>query len=188
MELLDIYDENNRPLSITKNRRKVHLDGDWHRTSQIWILNKKGDILCNLRSSGKDLFPLYWDLSIGGHVKSGDSYETTAQRELEEELGIQVRNSDLKFLADEKVDGIDVENKLIDREHARLFLYYTDKECTDFKYQREEIDKLIFVSPDDLLKKISDKGENFKIVPIKKHYQKIIEQLKGISKNEGFKK
>jgi 16S rRNA (adenine1518-N6/adenine1519-N6)-dimethyltransferase len=42
------------------------------------------------RSRWKDRHPLKWDSSAAGHVAARESYEETAQRELEEELGINV--------------------------------------------------------------------------------------------------
>ena len=42
------------------------------------------------RSRWKDRHPLKWDSSAAGHVAAEESYEETARRELEEELGINV--------------------------------------------------------------------------------------------------
>lgn len=46
MELFDIVDENGEPTGITKERSKVHADGDLHRTSHVWIArdNLKGSL------------------------------------------------------------------------------------------------------------------------------------------------
>ncbi|HEX6122581.1 MAG TPA: NUDIX domain-containing protein, partial [Ktedonobacterales bacterium] len=41
----------------------------------------------------KDLFPGYFCASASGHVASGEAYETSAQRETQEELGITPRLS-----------------------------------------------------------------------------------------------
>jgi len=182
MEFFDVYDENNNPLNHTKERRKVHQDGDWHRTSQVWVMNDKKEILCNLRSRSKDLFPNYWDLSIGGHVSAGDTYEETAKRELWEELGLKTIDIELKFLSQEKVDGIDLKNNLIDREHARLFLYLTSKQVNEFTIQEEEIEKIEYFSIEKLLEIVrTQEASTFKVVPIKKHFIKILNTLKVFS-------
>lgn len=44
MEYLDIFDENNKPLGIIKEKSKVHEDGDYHRTAHVWIINNKKEL------------------------------------------------------------------------------------------------------------------------------------------------
>jgi len=66
-----------------------------YRTVYILIRNDKDEILIQKRSPTKDLYPNCWDLSVGGHVIYGDSYEQTAVRELEEELGIYTMSDEL---------------------------------------------------------------------------------------------
>jgi hypothetical protein len=51
------------------------------------------------RSDKKDTFPLKWDVSVGGHITSGDDVMFTAIKETEEELGVEVAQTDLQFLA-----------------------------------------------------------------------------------------
>ena len=51
------------------------------------------------RSDKKDTFPLKWDVSVGGHITSGDDVMFTAIKETEEELGVKVAQTDLQFLA-----------------------------------------------------------------------------------------
>jgi isopentenyldiphosphate isomerase len=45
------------------------------------------------RSSRKRIQPGKWDSSVGGHVDPGESYEQAAERELAEELGVQLATS-----------------------------------------------------------------------------------------------
>jgi isopentenyldiphosphate isomerase len=40
------------------------------------------------RTPTKDVYPDHWDVTVGGVVESGESYETAARRELAEELGV----------------------------------------------------------------------------------------------------
>ncbi|HEX9037182.1 MAG TPA: NUDIX domain-containing protein [Ktedonobacterales bacterium] len=58
-----------------------------HRSVQVFVLDNAGRLLLQLRSARKDLFPGYYCASASGHVISGDTYDETARRELEEELG-----------------------------------------------------------------------------------------------------
>ena len=58
-------------------------------------LKKKRQILLQKRSEQKDSFPGCYDISSAGHIPAGDNYGQSAVRELKEELGIVVRESEL---------------------------------------------------------------------------------------------
>jgi isopentenyl-diphosphate delta-isomerase len=76
----------------------VHAEGDWHRAVHIWMYNSHGKLVLQKRAAGKDTFPGCWDVSVGGHVTSGDSVLETALKEVQEELGIYVDAADLEAL------------------------------------------------------------------------------------------
>ncbi|CAM9842287.1 unnamed protein product [Chrysoparadoxa australica] len=82
----------------SKKRSLVHRDGDWHRAVHIWLMNNQGEIVMQKRSPHKDTYPGMWDVSVGGHMTSGDDSMVTAQKELEEELGLTAAPENLKFL------------------------------------------------------------------------------------------
>lgn len=94
-ELLDIFDEHNRPLGFAKSRSAVHRDGDWHRSVHVYVINSKEEFLAHLRSPKKDLHPNCWDTRFGGHVTAGSSVAETAVSELKQEIGLKVLFSDL---------------------------------------------------------------------------------------------
>lgn len=87
-EVFDIVDTNDCVIGHD-TRGRVHADKSLiHRSVYIAVFNSKGELFMQQRSSTKDKDPLFWDISVGGHVLSGDSYKKTAERELNEELGI----------------------------------------------------------------------------------------------------
>jgi len=59
-----------------------------HRAVHLVVMNEKGEVLLQQRSARKDSHPGWWDISVGGHVDVGETYEDAATRELREELGI----------------------------------------------------------------------------------------------------
>jgi 16S rRNA (adenine1518-N6/adenine1519-N6)-dimethyltransferase len=69
-------------------RTQVHANNLLHRAVHILIFNPKGEVFLQLRSRWKDRHPMMWDSSAAGHVSVGETYDQTAGRELEEELGI----------------------------------------------------------------------------------------------------
>ncbi|BBD62730.1 NUDIX hydrolase (plasmid) [Nostoc sp. HK-01] len=62
------------------------------------MINSLGKLWIPRRSAKKIIFPLCLDVSMGGHVESGESYEDALQRELKEELNLELKNVDFRLL------------------------------------------------------------------------------------------
>jgi isopentenyldiphosphate isomerase len=60
-----------------------------HPVVHLHLINKEGKIFLQKRAMTKDLFPGYWDTSVGGHICPGESVEDALKRETMEELGLQ---------------------------------------------------------------------------------------------------
>ncbi len=71
-------------------RSDVHGNNLRHRAVHILIFDQAGEVYLQQRSRWKDRHSLKWDSSAAGHVAPRESYEETARRELDEELGINV--------------------------------------------------------------------------------------------------
>ena len=102
MEIFDVVDEEGRPTGETVSRQEAHEKGIRHRTAHIWVIRRepgKGgiQILLQKRAMDKDSFPGQYDTSSAGHIHAGDEPRISAVRELQEELGIEVRPEELKF-------------------------------------------------------------------------------------------
>ncbi len=70
-----------------------------HRSAHVLVLHPvDGALLLQKRSLTKDTSPGLWDVSVGGHVAFGQSYEEAAVRETQEELGITVTEHELEYL------------------------------------------------------------------------------------------
>lgn len=59
-----------------------------HRVTYILVFNDAGQLLLQKRTPSKDLYPGHYDAAAGGVLTIGESYESSAARELSEELGI----------------------------------------------------------------------------------------------------
>jgi len=88
-ERLPVVDKNDRILRYAR-RSDVHGNNLRHRAVHILVFDQAGDVYLQQRSRWKDRHRLKWDSSAAGHVAAEESYEETARRELEEELGINV--------------------------------------------------------------------------------------------------
>ncbi len=169
-EYLEIFDAFNESLNQKHLRRTVHEVGYWHRTAQIYVLNNQAELLCNLRHKAKDLFPSLWDVSIGGHLEPGESYEACALRELAEELGIPVQPENLQFITTTKIDGQDINAGLLDREHAGIFVYQTSLQLPAFNFQKTEIEALEYIPLEVVKANLRAAKPAIKFIPLQKHY------------------
>jgi isopentenyldiphosphate isomerase len=96
-EALEVLDGAGVPTGETKLRPAVHRDGDWHRAFHLWVVHPDGTVLLQRRAAGKDLGGGKVDVSVGGHVRPGETL-LDVLREAEEEIGLTVRPGDLTFL------------------------------------------------------------------------------------------
>jgi 8-oxo-dGTP pyrophosphatase MutT (NUDIX family) len=86
-ELVAIVDEENR-VAGSAPRWVMRRDGLLHRATYVFVFDPAGLLYVQQRTLTKDVYPGYWDLAAGGVVLDGETYLQSAQRELEEELGI----------------------------------------------------------------------------------------------------
>ena len=178
-EFLDVMNNKNNPLGIIKSRKEIHKDGYWHRASHTWILNKKNHILCQKRSHNKEWFPDRWDMTFGGHVKTGESYESTAITELSEELGITVELKDLEFLMDFLIDKKDKRKGTLNREFLKVYLLRTKKAVGQFKIQKTEISEIRYFEINEL-KGLLNKRSDVKFIPEKQYYLSVLNKIQSI--------
>lgn len=147
MEYLDIVDENGTPTGGIIDRKTAHQKGVRHRTSHVWIARRekgKIQILLQKRCRTKDSFPGCYDISSAGHIPAGVDYIPSALRELEEELGVRIREDQL---IDCGLRRVNVKTEFygecfIDAQVSRVFLLWLDMEESEFAVQESEIESV----------------------------------------------
>ncbi|MCX6764343.1 MAG: NUDIX domain-containing protein [Candidatus Nealsonbacteria bacterium] len=95
---IDIVDENDSVIGRIKEEEALSMPDKRTRAISIFLFNSKRELLLQRRSKNKIRYPLHWDCSASGFVNSGEDYETTAVRELKEELGVIKKTSELEFI------------------------------------------------------------------------------------------
>jgi len=85
-EYVYVVDENDNEIE-KKDRDKLTRNDRW-RIVSIWVEDKDGNVLLQKRNLNKRLHPGAWTAAVEGTVDYGDDYETTAKREVEEEIGL----------------------------------------------------------------------------------------------------
>ncbi len=119
-EMFDVVDENDQVLEQLP-RSVVHARGLLHRAVSIFVFNSAGELFLQKRTATKDEFPSCYTSSASGHVSAGETYDETAPRELQEELGIA---AELEYLA-RFFEGAETAN-----EHTWLYQTTTDQKLT----------------------------------------------------------
>ena len=87
-EIFDVVNDRDEVID-RKPRSEVHRLGLLHRAVHVLVFNSHGQIFLQKRSMKKDRQPGVWDSSASGHVDSGEDYDTTAVREVWEEIGLR---------------------------------------------------------------------------------------------------
>lgn len=106
MELWDLYNKS-RELICKDHIRGEELPKDcYHLVVHIWIKNSKGQYLISQRSANRPTFPLMWE-TVGGSVLKGESSLQGAVREVKEEVGIDLAETDGKLVFSKIRDVID---------------------------------------------------------------------------------
>ena len=81
-------DENNKEIGGIL-RSEVRAKNLFHRASFAFIQNQKdGKFIIQKRTKTKDYCPGFWDLTTGGVVGAGEDDDVSAEREIEEEIGL----------------------------------------------------------------------------------------------------
>ena len=90
MEIWDVYDENRIKTGRTMVRGEPVKDGDYHLVVHVCVFNSEGKMLIQQRQSFKEGWSNMWDITAGGSAVAGDSSRTAAEREVMEEIGIEI--------------------------------------------------------------------------------------------------
>lgn len=97
-ELLDLVNDRDEVVG-TITRRKAQEKGVQNfRVVNAFLRNRRGELWIPRRQASKQTFPLCRDMSVGGHVMSGENYRVAIERELREELNITDDAESIRFL------------------------------------------------------------------------------------------
>jgi isopentenyldiphosphate isomerase len=86
-ELVDVIDDAGRTIG-TVPRREVRGRRLPHRCVYVLVFNRRGELFLHLRTPTKDVYPSHWDVTVGGVLAAGESFDAGAVREVGEELGV----------------------------------------------------------------------------------------------------
>jgi len=159
VELIDVVNENDEVIGV-KDKDAVHRDGDMHRAAKIYVINSKGEMLIHKRSETKKLNPGLWDITVGGHVRSGETCEDAAQRELKEELGIE----NTKLFEIGKWTGTPNASSPLEKLMIKIFLVKINGDADDLVFDKAEISQIKFIKLTEMEKLCENNTEKKRFV------------------------
>ncbi len=97
-EYLDVVDEGDRVIG-KKLRSQIYAEGlSNYRVINVFLANSEGRLWIPRRTADKRIFPLALDMSVGGHVESGSTYDETFKKEVLEEINLDTDNLEWSLL------------------------------------------------------------------------------------------
>lgn len=173
-ELIDVLDENGNQTGKIVTREQIHKLGLCHRIIVVAIIDKNGQILMQQRSKDKTKNPGKWDVSVAGHVSSGQTAIEAAIRETQEELSLKIVAEELKYIFTYK-DKAKVEDNYIDNQIYDCYIVEKEKiDMNDIKIQKSELEQVKLCNLTQFKEIIS----NNNVMNRQEFYEKITNYLK----------
>ncbi len=160
-ELIDVLDENGVKTGEVLTRNEVHKRGLWHRAIAVAIINEQNQILVQQRSFKKEKNAGKWDISVAGHISSGQDALSAASREINEEvsvnLGFNVDIKEFRYMFSYRKQEI-LKEDYIERQFYDFFVLRKDGlRAENIKIQESEVEQIKFVSVSELNEMIENK-------------------------------
>jgi isopentenyl-diphosphate delta-isomerase len=148
-EYVILVDGNDNPIG-TEEKVKCHLpDGKLHRAFTALLFDKNGRLVLTRRAKEKMLWPEDWDGTFASHPRESESYVSSGERRMPEELGIEGKLDYLhKFEYHVPYKNVGSENEICGT------LIGVIDETTELKKIEGEIDEIKWISAKELLSEI----------------------------------
>jgi len=155
-EMLILVDSNDNPIGF-EEKVKCHLpQGKLHRAFTVLLFNKEGKLLLTRRSQTKMLWPGDWDGTVASHPRKTETYVSSAERRLPEELGSGCRLDYLfKFEYHVPYKDIGSENEV-----CGTLIGMVD-ESFELKLVKDEISESKFADSDELFSDVQKNPQNY---------------------------
>jgi len=134
-----------------KDPKERDLRKEITRSSAVWLIDEKGEILVAKRSVNKRHYPNIWGTSAAGGLEGEESYEENAIRETKEELGINI----------DKVISGPTRREYGNHEFWAQYFFFHVSSNTKFTLQESEVDEVRWVSLKELQDWYSGYPEEF---------------------------
>lgn len=178
-EYIDIIDSIGKIINKKVLKSDAHKNGWLHASVHVWFYTDDYELLFQKRSENKIAFPNLWDISVAGHITSGESHINAAVREIKEEIGLEVKPNELRFIGT-YAEMVKHNPTFIDNEIHYIYISKLCCSLNKLKIQEDELTDLKLVDINEFRKILKNKENTF--VPHSDKYYKFI--LKEIEEHK----
>lgn len=118
------------------------------------VLNENGEVLLQKRSRTKKLWPSLWDITAGGHVLMGEFGEQALIREVKEELGIEIKENEIKYLVGSMSSN--EKGSIINNHFNECYIITKQIDINQIQLQQEEVEEIKWFSKQEILERINN--------------------------------
>jgi isopentenyldiphosphate isomerase len=142
VELFDILDRDGNPTGRVAPKGSALQENQFYLGVHAYLCNAHGEYLLQRRTNTKDFLPGGWEIHMG-HAIAGETSVVALQREISEEIGIQVDEHEIeqimRLVWDEYHHMVDV------------FWICKDVPLAELKLQASEVEAVKYVSKEEML-------------------------------------
>ena len=155
-EYVILVDKEDNPIG-KEDKVKCHLpNGKLHRAFTALIFNGEGKLLLTKRSEGKMLWPNDWDGTVASHPRESETYVSSAERRMPEEIGIDCEmNYVNKFEYHVPYKDIGSENEICGT------LIGTIDNFDESSMIKDEISEIKWINPNELKNEIEQNRDAY---------------------------
>ena len=146
MELFDLYTEDRVKTGRTMARGTKVPEGLYRLVVHVCIFDREGRMLIQQRQPFKQGWSNYWDLTVGGCAVAGDTSRTAAEREVREEIGLELDLSDVRPSLTLNFDG----------GFDDYYVLTQEVDPSALHLQEEEVQAVRWATQEEILRMIDD--------------------------------
>ncbi len=147
MERFDLYDINRNKTGLSLERGNKVPEGYYRLVVHVCIFGNDGRMLIQKRQPFKSGWSGMWDITAGGSATEGDTSQSAAQRELLEEVGIEVNLKDVRPAMTIYFDG----------GFNDIYTINMDVDIDKLKLQETEVEKVGWATEEEILEMLRRK-------------------------------
>lgn len=171
MEIWDVYNSDRTKSNKTMIRGDAFQIGAYHLVVGACIFNAKNEMLIQQRQPFKFGWPNMWDITAAGSAISGETSQTAMERELFEEIGLQI---DLQSVRPHLTVNFD-------NGFADIYLIEKEVDINKLKLQYEEVQRVKWAFTDEIYQML-DEGS---FIP---YYKSLIQLFFDMRKQYGMQR
>ena len=141
-EYWDVYDKNRKPIGKTIKRGDPFGENEFYVCCEVWIVNSKNQMLVTQRHPDKKAGG-QWEFT-GGGVLTGETTLSAAAREVKEELGISLNESEFELHDVYKHKNYFMDIYVVKKDFSEEEIILDKNEVVDWKWMaQKEIEHFI---------------------------------------------